>query len=447
MSLTVNNLSYKILNTVKVPTITNISNIDGNNYTNQIHNKTGTKYSGVSGEWDLTAMDIYSDAAGTNLITHYNWSHAQPQNGALVGDYYYTWIGAGSSTAVQNGYVKIAGITIPFNNNFNRIIKWHTTINGSFEYIGQVILIGFSHANFTIKDNNFYISGVNKYEIDSNNALNGYKDIRVFKIPLDTFTFDKTISDSDVYIVPVIKDVFGDGYRGSVISRDSMFARSPDFDDDGEPTNSSSNHYQWLYLPADNNRMYTSNGQNLMMYGVDNTNMKWVSKLYNQSHSLGLNNGGMLYSTDKNRITSHETSDRSMTALNAWYTYTGGRYIQTMHVVGNHLYLLYGGASLAFTASNYKLLKILDLTTGQLLAEFNLNDYVDKYGLPSNWTIKHSTDSEGVKYGYLTDGTKTYFQEPEDLFVTADEKSIIICFVLDTPRYIKFDITWGNLSN
>lgn len=440
-------LNYTFDTNLLIPKVSSVSTLDDNNYSSNIHEKSGVTYTGASESFDIHDLPIYSDPQGKVLVGTYNWSHAQPQNGGLDSDgYYYTWIGAGSSSGAKNGFVNIAGVTMPFNNNFNRLIKWHTNIGGDFEYIGQAIFIGFAHANFSIRNNSFYIAGVNKYVVDKTNTLDGYQDIRVFKLPLDYVQFSQYMTDEDVYVVPAIGKAYGNDFKGVVVNESYMFERSPDFDEQGKPSNSESNHYQWMYLPSTNDRIYTSNGQNIMMYQVDNEKLKYVAKLPEQSLSLGLNNGGMKYSDDKNRITNHPTSDRSMSELNAWYSYTGGRYLQNIAVVGSHAYFLYGGSTLAHTNSNRYMLKILDLNSGTLLGEFDLENYISDYNLPEGWHIAIANDSEGTPYHYLTDDDKTYFQETEDLYVTDDESMVIVCYILDTPRYIKLNLQWGKLS-
>ena len=438
-------LSYSVKKDTKIASITGITTLDDGGYSTYISDKKGVvSYYGISGSFDLFETPLFKDPQGIEPDGTYNWTHPQPQNGSLDSDgYYYTYIGGGSSSGAKNDYIKLAGITIPFNDHVTRIIKWKTNLNGgSFEYIGQCIIMGTAHANFQLNGGYFYLSGTTTYGTTGVNTLDGYKDIRLIQIPKSFLKFTKVITDNNIYATKAIYTNFKN-FNGIKIRDEYMYERSPDFDQLGLPSNSLTSHYQWMYSPANNNRVFTSNGQNIFMYSVDKNTRTWTKKIPDDSiYNLGLSTVPDVYSSDKNRILVNSHTKRSMEALNSWYFYSGGRYLQNIFVVNNNAYFLFGGASLAHIDSARYMIKIININNGMLVGEFDLEDYTNMYGLPSSWHIERESDSEGIKYNYLTDGNEIYFQESEDLYVTEDEQTIIICLVQHVPRYIKININW-----
>ena len=59
---------------------------------------------------------------------------------------------------------------------------------------------------------------------------NKYKDLRCFLIPLSDLNFGNPITDDCVVATPIIGKQFQGSYKGKVLSTDTMFGTSPDYD-------------------------------------------------------------------------------------------------------------------------------------------------------------------------------------------------------------------------
>ena len=418
----------------------NPQTIEGGQYFGQISNKS-IQYIGSSPTFDFLNMPLY-DSAG-NKITSLNISHGYPQQGVLdeqTGDYY-TLVGMGENSF--KGYVHIAGISIPYNRCVGRLIKWHTTISGEFKYVGQCVLLGFSHQNLSIYNGNLFTTGANIYRITSNNGLDTYKDLRCFLIPLSDLNFGNPITDDCVVATPIIGKQFKGSYKGKVLSTDTMFGTSPDYDSNGNLVEKAS----WLYGLADSKHIFTSNGNNLYMYEVDLDNKKFLTKTPSLSNNLNLGNSEQVYSTDKNRIGKFALNNDTYADVNKYYMIKG-RHVQSMTVRNNHLYITMGGVSYAHSPENVFCVKIIDLKTGMLIGELDVEDILKTFGspVPSAYYVHRGTDNEGNPYAAITSGSAFLIQELEDIYVSEDESYIIIAYVISNPKYFKIPIKNNRLT-
>lgn len=442
--ISIESLEFNFPN-IKTASVTGQKTIENGEYYRQISNKS-LKYSGASPSFDFLSMPLYN-SSGTQIRT-INLSHFYPQQGVLdeKTGFYYSYIGTGMTS--ENGYIKIAGITIPFNGTIGRLIKWHTTINGSFEYVGQVILLGLSHQNLSIYDGKLFVTGTNEYKITQSNTLNAYRDIRCFLIPLDEFNFANPVTDENVLATPAISNHFGTSYKGKTISTDYMFDTSPDYDENGDPTNVKNiTGGQWIYGLADSSHIFTSNGNNLYFYNIDLQNRKFISENKELSNNINLGNSMQIYSTDKHRIPVQPLYNNSLISIDAINNYymIKGRHVQSMAVRNNHLYVTLGGVNYAHSIENVMAVKIVDLKTGMLIGEIDVESLVTQYGspVPTNYGVYTGIDSEKNVYKALNNGKDLLVQELEDIYVAEDESFIIIGYILSNPKYFKLDLSWN----
>lgn len=442
--ISIENLTFNFPN-IKTASLVGQKTIENGEYFKQISNKS-LKYSGASPAFDFLRMPLY-DSSG-NKIKTLNVTHGYPQQGVLDEQtgYYYTYIGFGQTA--DNAYIKLAGITLPYNRTLGRIIKWHTTIDGAFEYVGQVILLGLSHQNLSIYDGKLFVTGTNAYNIKSDNSLDTYKDLRCFLIPLDEFNFANPVTDANVLAVPAISNHFGTSYKGKTISTNYMFEKSPDYDDNGDPSYvKTGTGAQWVYGLVDDSHIFTSNGNNLYVYNVDLQNKTFISANKELSNNINLGNTDQIYSTDKTRINDpivNSGSGVSNVNLNNNYMIKG-RHVQSMTVRNNHLYVTMGGVNYAHSIENFMGIKIVDLKTGMLIGEIDLEDLIDKYGTPVPSTYKSYTafDLENNKFKYVNNGSSVVIQEVEDIYVSEDESYMIVGHVISNPKYFKLDLNWN----
>lgn len=442
--INIENLTFNFPN-IKTASVVGQKTIEGGGYFNKISNKS-LKYSGASPSFDFLNVPLY-DSSGTQIKT-LNLSHFYPQQGVLdeKTGFYYSYIGSGESS--DKAYIKIAGITLPYNRTLGRLIKWRTTINGTFEYVGQVVLLGLSHQNLSIYDGKLFVTGTNSYHITSSNTLDSYKDLRCFLIPLDEFNFANPVTDENVLAIPAIGNHFGASYKGKTISTDYMFDKSPDYNDNGDPVYVKNvTGPQWIYGLADSSHIFTSNGNNLYFYNIDLQNKRFISVNKELSNNINLGNSIQVYSTDKNRIESNPLSDNPsipIDTVNDYYMIKG-RHVQSMTVRNNHLYVTLGGVSYAHSIENVMAVKIIDLATGMLIGEIDVESLVEKYGapVPTYYNMYTGVDSENNVYRALTNGKDMLVQELEDIYVAEDESFIIIGHILSNPKYFKVDLAWN----
>ena len=92
-------------------------------------------------------------------------------------------------------------------------------------------------------------------------------------------------------------------------------------------------------------------------------------------------------------------------------------------------------------------IKVIDLNTGMLIGEINLEDLIGKYGspVPNTYINVKGKDTNSNSYKAITNGVNPLIQEVEDIYVSEDESFCIVCYVISSPKYFKFNLSWKSI--